>query len=239
VLAAFAALLVLSGCRARVTAGIDVGSDGRGTVRAAIGLDDDAVRMFGDVAGQLRVDDLRQAGWDVEGPKKEDDGLTWVRASRSFDGAEEANTFLGQLSGPGGPFRDLRLTRSRSLLRSTTRLTGAVDLGAGLSAFADSDFAALVGDTLPLDVTRLRTELGPDADQKVQVAFEARLPGDVEGSGRREGGRAVWQPALGEQLQIEASSEALALVPLVPVAAGIFLLIVAVAAFGVWRRRRR
>lgn len=215
-----------------------MGSDGRGTVRASVALDDDAVRMFGDLARELRVDDLRQAGWDVEGPEKEDDGLTWVRASRSFDGADEANTFLGQLSGPGGPFRDLRLTRSRSLLRSTTRLTGTVDLGAGLSGFADSDFAARVGETLPLEVSRLRAELGPDADQKLRVAFEARLPGDAEANGRQEGGRAVWQPPLGEQLRIEASSEALALVPLLPVAAGALLLIVLAAAFAVWRRRR-
>jgi hypothetical protein len=238
-LAAFAALLLaLSGCRATVTAGLDVDSEGKGTVRAALTLDDDAVRMFGDLAGELRVDDLRQAGWEVEGPRKEDDGLTWVRASRAFSGAEEANTFLAQLSGPEGPFRDLRLTRSRSLLRSTTRLTGVVDLAAGLAAFADSDLAARVGDTLPLDVDRLRQELGPDADQELQVAFEARLPGDVRANAPTEGDRAVWRPALGQQLRIEASSDAVALVPLVPVLAALLLFVVVGAAFLVWRRRR-
>lgn len=213
-------------------------SEGKGTVRAAVGLDDDAVSRFGDLAGELRVDDLRQAGWEVEGPRKEDDGLTWVRASRSFSGADEANTFLAQLSGPEGPFRDLRLARSRSLLRSTTRLTGTVDLSAGLAAFADPDLAARVGDTLPLDLDRLRAELGPDADQELQVAFEADLPGDVRANAPQEGGRAVWQPSLGQELPIEASSEALALVPLVPVAAAVLLVVVLGAGFLVWRRRR-
>ena len=215
-----------------------MGTDGKGTVRASLGLDDDAVSRFGDLAGELRVDDLRQAGWEVQGPRKEDDGLTWVRASRSFSRAEEANAALGQLSGPEGPFRDLRLTRSRSLLRSSTRLTGVVDLAAGLAAFADPDFAAWVGDTLPLDVNRLRDELGADADEELQVAFEARLPGDVRANAPQEGGRAVWRPGLGQQVRIEASSEALALVPLVPVLAGALLLVVLSAAFLVWRRRR-
>ncbi|HEX2042431.1 MAG TPA: hypothetical protein VHF24_07305, partial [Acidimicrobiales bacterium] len=198
----------------------------------------DAVSRFGDLAGELRVDDLRQAGWEVDGPRKEDDGLTWVRASRSFAGADEANTFLAQLSGPDGPFRDLRLTRSRSLLRSTTRLTGTVDLSAGLAAFADPDLAARVGDNLPLDLDRLREELGPDADQELQLAFQAGLPGDVRANAPQEQGRAVWQPALGQRLQIEASSEALALLPLVPVAAAALLVVVLGAAFLVWRRRR-
>jgi hypothetical protein len=231
--------MLSAGCRVTVTAGIDVGSDGKGTVRAAVGLDDDAVSRFGDLAGELRVDDLRQAGWEVEGPRKEDDGLTWVRASRSFSDADEANTVLAQLSGPDGPFRDLRLTHSRSLLRTTTRLTGVVDLAAGAAAFADPDLAARVGDTLPLDLTRLREELGPDADQELQVAFEADLAGDVRANAPDEGGRAVWRPALGQQLQVEASSEAVALLPLVPVVAGLLLLVLVGGTFLLWRRRRR
>jgi hypothetical protein len=203
-----------------------------------VALDDDAVSRFGDLAGELRVDDLRQAGWQVEGPRKEDDGLTWVRASRSFSGADEANAVLSQLSGPDGPFRDLRLTHSRSLLRTTTRLTGVVDLGAGAAAFGDADLAGRVGDTLPLDLNRLRNELGADADEELQVAFEADLPGSVRANAPQEGGRAVWRPALGQQVPVEASSEALALVPLVPVVAGLLLLAVVGAAFLVWRRRR-
>jgi MYXO-CTERM domain-containing protein len=231
-------VVLSAGCRVTVTAGIDVGFDGKGTVRVAVGLDDDAVSRFGDLAGELRVDDLRQAGWEVDGPKKGDDGLTWVRASRSFSGADEANVALSQLSGPVGPFRDLRLTHSRSLLKTTTRLTGTVDLAAGAAAFADSDLASRVGDTLPLDIDRLRGELGPDADQKLQVGFEADLPGSVRANVAQEGGRAVWRPALGHQLRVEASSEAVALVPLVPVLAAVLLLVVLGAAFLLRRRRR-
>ncbi|HEV3400609.1 MAG TPA: hypothetical protein VG078_02215 [Acidimicrobiales bacterium] len=162
-----------------------------------------------------------------------------MRASRSFSGADEANAVLSQLSGPDGPFRDVRLTHSRSLLRTTTRLTGVVDLAAGAAAFADPDLSGRVGDTLPLDLNRLRDELGADADQELQVALEADLPGSVRANAPQEGGRAVWRPALGQQVPVEASSEAVALVPLVPVVAGLLLLVVVGAAFLVWRRRSR
>ena len=215
-----------------------MGSDGHGTVRAAMGLDDEAVRMFGDLGADLRVDDLRQAGWEVEGPKKEDDGLTWVRASRPFSDPEEANAALAQLSGPGGPLRDLQVTRSRSLLRTRTRLSGVIDLSGGIAGFSDADLAAKVGDTLPLDLDRLRRELGPDADRALQVSFQARLPGSVRSNATTQsGGRAVWQPALGQELRIEASAEALALVPLLPAVAALLLFVVAGASLLVRRRR--
>ena len=217
-----------------------MGADGRGTVRAAVGLDDEALQTVGDVGAELRVDDLRQAGWRVEGPRKEDDGLTWVRASWAFDDAEEANRALAQLSGPEGPFRNLQLVRTSSLLRSKTRLTGAVDLSGGLSGFADADLAARVGDTLPLDAARLRTELGPGADGMLQVRFEARLPAPVDSNASsRDGGRAVWAPALGEQLPIEASSDHLRLVPLVPATVAVVLLLAVAAGFVVVGRRQR
>jgi hypothetical protein len=49
----------------------------------------------------------------------------------------------------------------------------------------------------------------------------------------------VWRPLFGRQVPVEASSEAVALVPLVPVVAGLLLLVVVGAAFLVWRRRAR
>jgi len=235
-----ALILILSGCRATVTTQVDVGADGHGTVRAAVGLDDEALQKVGDVAAELRVDDLRQVGWTVEGPRKADDGLTWVRASWAFDDAEQANRALAQLSGPEGPFRDLELVRTSSLLRSTTRLAGTVDLSRGLGGFADADLAARVGDTLPLDVARLRAELGPEADRVLQVRFEASLPGSPETNApTRSGGRAVWAPALGQQLRIDASSDHLRLVPLVPAVVAAVLLLAVLCGLLIVRRRRR
>ena len=77
-------------CHVSIAAGVDVARDGSGRVSAGVGLDADAVKEIGDPATALRVDDLRRAGWQVEGPRREDDGLTWVRASKPFADPEQA-----------------------------------------------------------------------------------------------------------------------------------------------------
>ena len=235
-------LLALSACQVRVTAGLDVDPDGEGTVRAAVGLDGNALRAVGDLAAALRVDDLRAVGWEVEGPRPEGDGLTWVRASRSFSDVDEARLALSQISGPDGPFRNLTFDRERSFLRTRTRLSGAVDLSGGLAGFADADLRTLLGDTVRLDPEGLRAELGADLDRAVQVQFEARLPGSVRSNApERSGNRSVWRPLVGQQLTIEASSSGLK-VPVVPIAVAVALLVaVAVGGFfvlGTLRGRR-
>jgi hypothetical protein len=238
VLALLLSALALSACQVRVTAGIDVEAGGEGTVRAAVGLDAEALNAVGDLAGALRVDDLRAAGWKVEGPRPEDDGLTWVRASRSFSDVDEAGLALSQISGPDGPFRNLSFEREGSFLRTRNRLSGTVDLSGGLTGFADADLRNLVGDTIRLDPDGLRGELGADLDRAVQVQFEARLPGSVRSNApERAGDRSVWRPAVGQQLVVEASSSGLT-IPVVPMALAVVLLL-AVGVGGVLVARRR
>ena len=231
--------LGLSACQVRVTAGIDVAPDGEGTVRAAVGLDAEALRAVGDLGAALRVDDLRAAGWEVDGPREEDDGLTWVRAARGFSDVAEANLALSELSGPDGPFRNLTFERERSFLRTRTRLSGSVDLSAGLAGFADADLRTLLGDTIRLDPEGFRGELGADLDRAVQVQFEARLPGSVRSNApERAADRSVWRPAVGQQLAIEASSSGLK-IPVVPITLAVALLLaVGVGGVVVVRRRR-
>ena len=65
-------------------------------------------RAPADLAHQLRVDDLRAGGWQVVGPRKESDGLTWVRASKPFADPAEAERIVADLSGPTGPFHSFR-----------------------------------------------------------------------------------------------------------------------------------
>jgi len=233
-------LALATGCQVRITGGIDVDDAGGGTVRAGLGLDADALETVGDLGSALRVDDLRQAGWSVDGPRKEGDGLTWVRVTKRVSDSEEAATALAQLSGPEGPFRDLRIESSRDLLHTRTSLSGAVDLSGGLNGLADADLLARIGGTVPLDLEGLRTELGADLDKLVQVSFEARLPGSVHANTeQRAEGRLVWRPPMGERLAIAASSQGLNLRTVVIVA---IVLVVAVGGGITWfvvRRRRR
>jgi hypothetical protein len=240
---ALVALLIVLGagaCQVRVTGGIDADPGGGGTVRAGLGLDADALKTVGDLAAALRVDDLRQAGWKIDGPRREGDGLTWVRASRPVADTDEAVSALAQLSGPGGPFRDLKIGSSRSLLRNRTSLSGTVDLSGGLTGLADADLLSKLNGGLPLDLDGLRKEFGTDLDKVVRISFEARLPGSVHANAtEKAGGRLVWRPPMGGSVPIQATSKGLNVLPLAIIA----LVLLAVASGGttwlVLRRRRR
>jgi hypothetical protein len=210
-------LVAAGGCQVTLTAGVDAERDGGGWVRAGLGLDEEALRQLGDPVKELRLDDLRQAGWDVSGPRREGDGLTWIRASKRFATPEEGSRVMAELSGPAGPFRDFRVERSRSFFKTRTLFTGLVDLSKGLAGLNDPALQEKLGDAnLGLDPAQL-------AD-RVRVRVEARLPG----------GAHAWEPALGQEVPLRASSEAWNLVPLVP---GVACLLFAAAAAVLVKRR--
>lgn len=249
-LAALGALLALalvcSGCQVTLSAGIDLRDDGSGTVHAGVGFDDEAVAEIGDLGAALRADDLRQAGWAVEGPAKEDDDLTWMRASKDFDDPEEAAALAAQLSGPQGPFKDFRVTRDRSLLRTRTSFTGVADLSAGLVGLSDAELQAALGEfDLGLDLEGLRRRFGDALGDRVRVQVSAKLPGKVEASSTGggaptvEGGRAVWTPAPGERLDLTAQGDLRRLAPLVYGSLALVLVAVGLAAVLLRVRQRR
>ncbi len=228
-------------CHVTIAAGIDVARDGSGRVTAGVGLDADALQEVGDPSTALRVDDIRRAGWEVEGPKKEDDGLTWVRASKPFADPEQAAAAMAELTGPDGPFRDLRLVRTKSLTRSKTTFTGTLDLSGGLGGLSDPDLTTALGDVeLGLDVEGLRRRFGDALARTLTVQFTAGLPGKVTTNAPgHDGGRARWSPELGQTARMEASSEALRINPAIPIGAAAAVVVLAVALVVVLRRRRR
>ena len=230
-----------SACQVTLAAGVDVARDGAGRVTAGLGLDADAVRELGDVATALRVDDVRRAGWQVDGPRKEDDGLTWVRASKLFADADQVPVILAELNGADGPFRDFRIVRTKSLTRSSTTFTGTLDLSRGLAGLSDPDLTAALGDVdLGLDVEGLRDRFGEALGRTVSVRATAGLPGKlVTNAPSREGGRALWSPEVGQTVQLEASSEALRIDPVIPAGAGFGLALALTSVVVLVRRQRR
>jgi hypothetical protein len=224
-------------CQVTLTAGVDVNRDGSGRVTAGVGLDDAAVREIGDLATALRLDDVRAAGWQVDQPRKEGDGLTWVRAAKPFADPEQVPAIVAELNGPTGPFRDFRVERSKSLTRSKTTFTGTVDLATGLSGLADAELTAALDDVdLGLDVEALRRRFG----DRIKVEASARLPGELTTNApARDGDRALWAPELGQTLQLEASSSALKVDPRLPIVAGAALLLAVSLLVVLLRRRAR
>ena len=230
-----------SACQVTLAAGVDVARDGSGRVTAGLGLDADAVKELGDVATALRVDDVRRAGWQVDGPRKEDDGLTWVRASKPFADAEQLPVILAELNGADGPFRNFRIVRTKSLTRSRTTFTGTLDLSRGLAGLSDPDLTAALGDVdLGLDVKGLRDRFGDALGRTVSVRATAGLPGKlVTNAPAQESGRALWASEVGRTVQLEASSEALRIDPVVPTIVGFGLILALTSVVVLARRRRR
>jgi hypothetical protein len=224
-------------CQVSLTAGVDVARDGSGRVVAGVGLDDEAVKEVGDLTTALRLDDVRAAGWQVEAPRKEGDGLTWIRAAKPFTAPEQIPAIVAELNGPAGPFRDFTVTRTKSLTRTKTTFTGTVDLAGGLSGLVDPELAAALGDVnLGLDPDGLRTRFG----DRLKVQATAGLPGEITTNApAREGGRALWPAALGETVRLEASSHAFRVDPRLPIAAGAALLLAVTLLAVLLRRRRR
>ena len=224
-------LLACSACQVTVATDVDARADGSGVIRAGVGLDREARAQVPDLAAQLQVDDLRRAGWRIVGPRREADGLTWVRASHPFSTPAGAQRVIAQLTGPGGPFRGFALTHSGSRFRSRVRFTGTVDLGTGLAAFADAELERRLGAANPgVDAATLRRRYGVDLERLLKVQVTARLPGRVR----------TWRPRVGgAPVRLDVASESWDVRALGLVAVGGLALVLGVTTSLAARRRRR
>lgn len=211
-LVAAAVVLALGGCRADLSVEVAAGAGGGGEVRATVTLDREAAAQVPDLARQLRVEDLERAGWVVDGPGPDEgrDGGVTLRASKRFRSPTGAARAVGELSGVGGPFSTLRLTRDRSLWKTRTALRGTVDLSTGLDAFGDPALAErLGGPGLGLDRAAVERELGKPLTEVLAVELVGRLPGQVTSNANAtRAGAPVWPVVLGGTTAVSASSEA-------------------------------
>jgi hypothetical protein len=202
------AVLTLGACQVSTTVGVDARADGSGVVRATVTLDKDAAGQVPDLRTQLRVDDLRSAGWRVEGPTPTKDGGAVLSASKGFASPAEATTVVEQLSGPTGPFRAFTLRRSRSFAKTRVSFRGHVDLSKGLAAFSDSELRTRLGSDLGFDPEALQGRLGRSLARIFPVTVAVRLPGSVESNAPlRAGNGARWSPTFGESVALTATSE--------------------------------
>ncbi len=236
-----AAVVLASACEVRTAVTVDVEEDGSGAVEVAAGLDDDALSRVpdldddgtsdsADLAALVRTDDLVAAGWSVDGPDPDDDGLTWVRVTKPFGTPEEADAVLAEVAGPDGPLRDLHVTRSESFGRTELAFSGTADLRGGLEAFGDAGLAAaLDGEPLGEDAAAIEARIGRPLAEAVPVEITAHLAGDD----------VTWTPRLGEGPLDMASDSTLYHWPALTlvVVAGLCLLALAVVLLDRLRRR--
>ena len=207
------ALLVLVGlcgaCRVDIEVGIDAETDGSGRVRVEVVADREVARAV-DLSAGVRVEDLKQAGWMIDGPSPRPDGGVQVVATKRFVDAEGARLAVEEVSGPDGPFQGFRLERTRSFARTTTRFAGTVDFARGIEAFGDAGVRqALGGSDVGVDLARLEQVLNGPVDRAVGVQVAVRLPGDVESNAPQQSANgARWELRLRDRVDLTAESSA-------------------------------
>jgi hypothetical protein len=186
-----AAVVVLAGCRLDVGVDVAMQADGTGTVTAT--ADAELVNAAPSALGDLRLDDIRAAGWTVATPARGADGSQTVTLTKPFSTPAEATAVLGELNGPNGPLQNLTVSLDRSFAVVSSSLTGAVQLTGGIGAFSDAALAQALG-SQPL--ANLVTQ---PIDQVMGLTVTARFPGRVtSASGEIAADRAsvTWRPPL-------------------------------------------
>ena len=203
--AAVALVLATTACQAVTRVTVTAGPAGDGTVSVSLALDNAAASQFSNLAGQLRLDDLRRAGWTVGSPPRAPDGSETVTVSERFRDPAGAAALLAQLSGPTGPFHALRLTRHHSLFSTHTSVSGSVDLRTGVDAFADTRLVQQLG-VPSISAALAALHQGGAADPGLRIEVAAHLPGHTQANTRVSAGTAVWTAPLGGTLTLTATA---------------------------------
>lgn len=211
ILVAVLSTSVVAGCRVDTIVDLDVEQGGSGQVQVTAALDAEAAELITDLADALRVDDLREAGWAVEGSQAAADGSTTITASKAFATPEGAGEVLAEVSGRQGPFQDLQVTRRSSFLTTAYGFSGQVDLSDGVEGFSDAELRrVLEGSGFGLETAELEKATGAPVSETFRFEVRANLPGSVSAPEAADdgGGVAVWRPAVGEQTSLVATSRA-------------------------------
>ena len=204
-------VLLLSACRVDVVVHVDVNANGSGNIIVTATADKDIVNAEPTLATDLRLEDVLNAGWKVQKPKKTSDGGLKLVLSHTFENPAIANALLAQVSGAKGPFHDLLISRAGKDTNATWSLAGRLEVTGGLEAFVDDKTLNLLGGApYAAEVKRSGLDLG-DA---VAITFEAVLPGKIQTTTANiSNGSLTWRvPMDGTAIDLASTSENLDIV---------------------------
>jgi hypothetical protein len=226
------ALLALAGCRTEVAVDVEVAENGSGTVTVTAVLDPEAAAAVGGAEG-LALDDVRGAGWALEGPEAAEDGSVTVSASRGFADAAGLEAALTEVVGPG-VVSDVEVEVEEGFGRTDRSAGYSVTLSGDPAQFGDDDLTGVLGG-LPLGRTpeelALEGVAGPGAGV---VTISVAVPGGALDT-------AELDATAGQPQEASVSSESVQYRPLpfVLVGAGLVLVVGALALGVVAAVRRR
>jgi hypothetical protein len=200
-LALLALLLLVAGCKVDTTVSVNVHDDGSGVVSVHVALDADAVAAAeangGKLEQRVRLSDLSAAGWTVGAWQRAPGGSATLDLSKPFTEVAQVGGIVKELSGAGGPLRDVRVTRDDKLLSTDFSVTGQVDLK-DLTTGVSSDQQLVQSlTTQHVDVNAIDQQLLAEVRQSFALRLEAQLPG---------GKRVSVAPAAGAEQQLDAST---------------------------------
>lgn len=217
--------LLLGACRLELDVNVSVEEDGSGSLEVVTTLDAEALdRVGGDLGEVVELDDLRAAGWTVDGPSEEADGRARLAVRRAFGNPEEAAAVFDELNGEDGPFRRFRVRHDTSFARTEWGFSGQIDFSGGIEALGDERLAEeLDGEPVGLSAEELEERLGDPLSRLVEVRVRVDLPGEMASNApiRADNG-AEWQVGFGERavdLEAEGTERRLAPIVLAVVAA--------------------
>ena len=133
--------VLVAACRVDTAVQVDVGEDGSGTVTVLLVADADAALRVPELTRGLRLDDMRDAGWEVDGPVSRADGGVQVRAAKAFESSRQLPEVLEELAGKGVIFSDVVLEQVRSFAETSYRFSSTIDPTPPLEAFSDDELA--------------------------------------------------------------------------------------------------
>jgi hypothetical protein len=187
------AVATLAACKVDATVDITVGPDGTGAVTVTAVADAEVVQQAPGLAGDLRFDDAKAAGWTVDGPTATPDGGLRVVLTHPVTSAADATNVL---AGLGPPFVGMKLDRvvTDGGDGATTTLTGQLALTGGFDAFADADLLAAIGGS---PYAAQIAASGATPATALSVTLRATLAGTVQDTnGREEQAARVWTAPL-------------------------------------------
>ena len=141
-----AGLTVLAAaCRVDTAVEVDIDDDGSGVVTVVFAADADAVARVPELAEGLRLDDVRDAGWAVDGPISRGDGGVEVRVVKEFESSSQLPVVLAEITGEGVIFSEVVLEQTRSFAESSYEFRAVIDPAPPVDAFSDGALAAIFG----------------------------------------------------------------------------------------------
>ena len=145
----------------------------------------EAVSLLVDDPTDLRFDDLRAAGWNLDGPIAEDGGVT-ITASKPFLSPEELPGLLDELIEEDVVFSNVALEQAHDFSMLGLRpaetsydFAADVDPAPDLEILGDAVIEGLLGSSLGRSLTRVEEDAGGSFAGSLGLVVNVQLPANV------------------------------------------------------------